>query len=321
VSARPDPRASAGDSRYGALTVVRIGDREVRLTHPERVVWPETGTTKQELIDYLLAIAPVLLPHLRGRATMLWRFPEGVDGPGWFQAQCRSRPPWVETHPIRGAKGDLLEYCVIEEAATLAWLANLGTIELHPHGWIVDRPGEPLAIVFDLDPGPPAGLREAARVAIEIRERLRADGFHPVAKTSGALGLHVAAGAAPGSSFDETKAYARRLADDLEGSASGSVIARSSRRERAGLVYVDWIQNDRNRQLVAPYSPRATPIPQVSTPLTWDEVEGAAAGHLGPLRPSFPEVIERVERLGDLWHLRSPDVSSPRVTVETGGSS
>jgi bifunctional non-homologous end joining protein LigD len=195
---------------------------------------------------------------------------------------------------------------VIEEPATLAWLANLGTIELHPHGWTVDRPAEPLAIVFDLDPGPPAGLQEAARVALEIRDRLRADGFHPVAKTSGALGLHVAAGAAPESTFDETKAYARRLADDLEGFDPTSVIARSSRRERAGLVYVDWIQNDRNRQLVAPYSPRATPIPQVSTPLTWDEVEGAATGHVGPLRPSFAEVIDRVERLGDLWRLLPP---------------
>jgi bifunctional non-homologous end joining protein LigD len=286
--------------------VVRIGDREVRLTHPERVIWPETGTTKRELIDYLLAIAPVLLPHLRRRATMLWRFPEGVDGPGWFQAQCRSRPPWVETHAIRGARGDLLEYCVIEEPATLVWLANLGTIELHPHGWTVDRPAEPLAIVFDLDPGPPAGLREAARVALEIRERLRADGFRPVVKTSGALGLHVATGAAAQSTFDETKAYARRLADDLERSDANSVIARSSRRERAGLVYVDWIQNDRNRQLVAPYSPRATPIPQVSTPLTWDEVEGAGTGHVGPLRPSFAAVIDRVERLGDLWRLLPP---------------
>ena len=315
MSDRADPRVVAGVRRDGPVTLARIDDRDVRLTHPERVVWPATGTTKRELIDYLLAIAPVLLPHLRQRATMLWRFPEGVDGPGWFQAQCRSRPPWVETHAIRGGKGDLLEYCVIEERATLAWLANLGTIELHPHGWTVDRPTEPVAIVFDLDPGPPAGLREAARVALEIRDRLRADGFHPVAKTSGVLGLHVAAAVAPGTSFDETKAEARRIADELERSASGSVIARSSRQERAGLVYVDWIQNDRNRQLVAPYSPRATPIPQVSTPLTWDEVEAAATGHLGPLRPSFREVIDRVDRLGDLWQLRPPDA---RISARSG---
>ena len=283
-----------------------IGDREVRLTHLDRVVWPATGTTKRELIEYLLAVAPVLLPHVRRRATMLWRFPEGVDGPGWFQAQCRSRPPWVATHPIRGARGDLLEYCVIEEPATLAWLANLGTIELHPHGWTVDRPLEPTALVLDLDPGPPAGLAEAARVALDIRERLVGDGYDPIVKTSGGLGLHVAVGIPTGSSFDELKAAARALAEDLERDAPNLVIARSARADRAGRVYVDWIQNDRNRQLVAPYSPRATPIPQVSTPLTWDEVAGAATGDTNPLRPTFGEVIERIARLGDLWTLRPP---------------
>src|SRR5690242_11253748 len=164
----------------GTVTAARIGDRDVRLTHLDRVVWPATGTTKGALLEYLLAIAPVLLPHLRRRPTMLWRFPEGVEGPGWFQAQCRSRPSWVETHTVRGARGELLEYCLIEEPATLAWLANLGTIELHPHGWTIDRPSTPIAIVFDLDPGPPAGLVEAARVALAIRDRLRAARLDPV---------------------------------------------------------------------------------------------------------------------------------------------
>jgi bifunctional non-homologous end joining protein LigD len=288
------------------MTSIRIGDRDVRLTHPDRVVWPASGTTKGELIDYLLAIAPMLLPHLRHRPTMLWRFPEGVDGPGWFQAQCRSRPPWVATHAIRGARGDLLEYCVIEEPATLAWLANLGTIELHPHNWLIDRPDAPIAIVFDLDPGPPAGLVEAARVALAVRDRLRSVGLAPVVKTSGALGLHVAAGIPPSISFDALKHDARSLAEDLAAEQPDGVIARSTRSARPGRVYVDWIQNDRNRQLVAPYSPRATPIPMVSTPLRWDEVEEAASGDVRGLRPSFTGVLDRVERFGDLWRLDRP---------------
>ena len=288
------------------MTAIRIGDRDVRLTHPDRVVWPASGTTKGELIDYLLAVAPLLLPHLRHRPTMLWRFPEGVEGPGWFQAQCRSRPSWVETHAIRGARGDLLEYCVIEEPATLAWLANLGTIELHPHNWTIDRPSAPIAIVFDLDPGPPAGLVEAARVALAIRDRLASVGLDPVVKTSGALGLHVAAGVSSSTSFDALKQDARSLAEQLAAEQPDRVIARSVRADRSGRVYVDWIQNDRNRQLVAPYSPRATPIPMVSTPLRWEEVEAAASGDVRGLRPSFSAVLDRAERFGDLWRLDRP---------------
>lgn len=294
------------------MTAARIADREVRLTHLDRVVWPATGTRKGELIEYLLAIAPVLLPHLRRRATMLWRFPEGVDGPGWFQAQCRSRPSWVETYPIHGAKGDLLEYCVIDEPATLAWLANLGTIELHPHNWVLDRPTEPTAIVFDLDPGTPAGLVDAAAVALQVRNRLLADGLDPAVKTSGALGLHVVSAIKAGMTFDATKHLARSIAEHLERDAPDGVIARSERAARPGRVYVDWIQNDRNRQLVAPYSPRATPVPMVSTPLPWDEVEAAADGDIRGLRPSFDEVVARVARFGDLWLPAGPDQRSIR---------
>ena len=281
--------------------VVSIDGRSVRLTHLERVVWPETGTAKRELVEYLLAIAPMLLPHLAGRATMLWRFPEGVAGPGWFQAQCRSRPSWVATHDVIGARGDLLRYCVIEERATLAWLANLGTIELHPHNWTVERPAEPTALVFDLDPGPPAGLVEAAQVALLVRERLVDLGRSPVVKSSGGLGLHVACPLEPGRTFDETKAFARSIAEALATERSELIVARSVRAERSGRVYIDWIENDRNRQLVAAYSPRATPIPTVSTPLAWQEVEAAAEGRVIGLRPSFAEVLDRVERLGDLW--------------------
>src|SRR3954451_15264472 len=298
---------------------VEADGRVVRVTHPDRVVWPATGTTKRELVAYLLAVAPVLLNHVRRRATMLWRFPEGVDGPGWFQAQCRSRPPWVDTFEVRGKRGDVLRYCVIDEPATLAWLANLGTIELHPHGWTVAQPDTPTHLVFDLDPGPPAGLREAADVALTIAARLRSIGLDPAAKTSGALGLHVAAAVDAETTFERAKAFSRSVAEKLAAETPDTVIARSDRIARAGRVYVDWIQNDRNRQLVAPYSPRATAIPQVSTPLTWDEVDGAATGHLGPLRPSFWEVIERVERYGDLWRLLPPEAVRPRAAVETAG--
>lgn len=282
-------------------TVQEISGREVRVTHPERVVWPRTGTTKGELIDYLLAVAPVLLPHLRDRATMLWRFPEGVEGPGWFQAQCRSRPDWVPTHDIVGRRGDVLHYCVIREPGTLAWLANLGTIEFHPHQWRTTATTDPASLVFDLDPGPPAGLPEAASVALDVARRLRAIGLEPLVKTSGSLGLHVVVPLAPGSTFDATKAFARRLAEEIAAARPDAVVATSEREARAGRVYVDWIQNDRNRQLVAPYSPRATPIPGVSMPLTWDEVDAACGGEIAGLRPSLDGMLRRLASVGDLW--------------------
>src|SRR5215207_3495612 len=182
-AAETGPGSGAGPAE--PETWVDVGARRVRVTHPERVIWPVTGTTKRDLLGYLLAVAPVLIPHLRDRATMLWRFPEGIDGPGWFQAQCRSRPDWVPVHEVVGRRGDTLRYCVLDEAATLAWLANLGTIELHPHGWTVGRPEEPSAVVFDLDPGRPAGLVSAAGVALAVRDRLIAHGLTPVVKTSG----------------------------------------------------------------------------------------------------------------------------------------
>ena len=284
-----------------AAVDLELDGRTVRITHPRRVIWPATGTEKLTLVEYLVEIAPVMLPYLRHRPTMLWRFPEGVDGPGWFQAQCRSRPPWVATHDIVGRRGDLLRYCVIDEPATLAWLANLGTIELHPHGWTVDRPDEPSALVIDLDPGPPAGVREAAVAARLAADRLRSAGLQPVVKTSGRSGLHVAAALGPGERFDRVKAMGRSLADELAEARPDLLIARNDRADRAGRVYVDWIQNDRNRQLIAPYSPRATPIPTVSMPLTWDEVDAAADGHVSALRPSFRSMLRRVERIGDLW--------------------
>lgn len=283
------------------VVVLSIGGREVRVSHADRVIWPVTGTTKRELIDYLVAVAPVLLPHLRDRATMLWRFPEGVDGPGWFQAQCRGRPEWVTTHDVVGRRGETLRYCIIEEPATLVWLANRGTLEFHPHLWRAQAPTTPSTLVFDLDPGPPAGLRETALIAVMIRDRLVAAGLDPRVKTSGSLGLHVVAPVAAGATFEETKNHARTLAEESALERPDLVVARSGRAARTGRVYIDWIQNDRSRQLVAPYSPRATRIPGISTPLTWDEVEAAAGGHVGGLRPSLSGMLRRLETVGDLW--------------------
>jgi bifunctional non-homologous end joining protein LigD len=283
-----------------ASTEIVVGGRRIRVTNPDRVLWPETGFTKAAMLDYYLAVADAILPHLRGRGITLRRFPEGVDGPGWYQANCRGRPPWVSTHDVRGKGGEPLRYCLVEEPATLAWLANLGTIELHPFLALAHRPDEPTALVLDLDPGPPASLVASARVALILREFLAALGLAAVVKTSGSLGMHVYAPLAPGHTFEATKGVARALAELLAKREPDLVVNTVSRSQRAGRVFIDWVQNDASRSTVAPYSLRATPWPLVSTPLTWDEVrEAVAAGRGDRLLFAPREVLDRIGRLGD----------------------
>jgi bifunctional non-homologous end joining protein LigD len=279
--------------------------RAITATHRERVLWPAAGWTKGDMLDYYAAIAPALLPHLKDRGLTLARFPEGVEGTGWMQADCRGHPDWMRVQLVEGKRGQRFRYCLIDDVAGLLWAANLGTIEFHPFLATADRADEPSWLVLDLDPGPPAGLHEASMVALAVRDRLESAGLRTVAKTSGSLGLHVYGPLAPGHSFAQTKAYGRALAARLASEHPDLVLDRVDREARAGRVYVDWVQNDRNRQMVAAYSLRVTEWPSVSTPVAWEEVEEAAAGRrLGrrpPLRWRPDEVLERVSRLGDLF--------------------
>lgn len=292
--------AAAGE-RDGTETL-EVDGRAVRLTHPDRLLWPETGTTKRDLVAYYLEMAPVLLPHLRGRALTLGRWPEGVDRPGWLQADCRGRPDWLPVfETVTKRRGGRFAYCMVEDRAGLAWLANLGTIELHPFPALVSSPDAPTALMVDLDPGPPAGLLDAARVALEVRRRLEADGLRPLAKVSGMLGLHVVTPLAPGQTFAAAKAYARRLARDLSAAHPSHVTDRMARDQRPGRVFIDWVQNDPSRSTVAAYSPRAARWPVVSMPVTWREIEAAlAAAAPGRLVFTMADAVARVRELGDL---------------------
>src|SRR5215213_2044334 len=196
-------------------TFIEVDGRTIRVTNPDRVLWPRTGTTKRELIGYYLDVAPVLLPHVVGRGLTLGRWPEDVEHTGWLQAECRGRPEWLPVHEVTTRAGGRFGYCMVEDRAGLAWLANLGTIELHPFLARTDRPDEPSFLVFDLDPGAPAGLADAARVALDIRRRLDAAGVASWPKASGVAGLHLYAPLRDGHTFGETKAFARALAAEL----------------------------------------------------------------------------------------------------------
>lgn len=272
----------------------------VELRRPDKVLWPATGFTKADLRAYYEAIAPVLLPHLADRPLTLARFPDGVEVPGWYQTNCHHRPSWMRVAPVVGRRGQPLAYCLIDDVAGLAWAANAAAIELHPFLARAAAPDRPLVVVFDLDPGPPADLLTCARVALAVRACLAQRGREAYVKTSGAAGLHVVALARPRETFAETKPLARAIAEEVGAALPALTVATMARAARAGRVYIDWRQNDANRSTIAPYSPRATRVPLVSAPVTWDELEEAlTAGEARRLAFAPADVLSRVQRSGD----------------------
>jgi bifunctional non-homologous end joining protein LigD len=274
----------------------------VVLTSPDRVLWPERGFTKGQMVAYYEAVAPVMLPHLARRPMTLYRAPEGIDTAGWYQTECRGAPSWMATVEVRGARGAGQRYCVIETLDGLLWAANRGAIEFHPLPTRIDRLGEPTAVVFDLDPGPAASIADCCRVALLLRDALDGSGLTPVVKTSGSAGLHVVAAIAPGQTFAASKQFVREHARTLARQHPSLVVDRSVRAERHGRVFVDWVANDLVRSIVAPYSLRAVAWPVASTPLNWEEVAATAERGTGEGMWFLPgAVLGRVERHGDLF--------------------
>ncbi len=276
---------------------VHIEGRTLALSNLEKVLYPETGFAKAQVVDYYARIAPVILPHLRGRPLTLVRYPDGVAGKSFFEKRRPpSAPEWVET-------GGDLGSVLCDEPATLVWLANLAALELHTHQHTVADPDRPTAVVFDLDPGPPATVLDCARVALDVRQILNRLGLTAAVKTSGAKGLHlsipIGAGAA---SSETTKRFALAVGRLLAESQPERVTVAMAKDQRHGKVFVDWSQNDRHKTTVAAYSLRARPRPTVSTPVTWSEVEDALHTD-DPTRLQFEAdaVLERVDRLGDLF--------------------
>jgi bifunctional non-homologous end joining protein LigD len=270
---------------------VTIEGRTLELTHPERILWPETGTTKAEMLDYYATVARVMIPHVAGRPLMIWRWPEGVDHRGWDQFECRGRPSWMATYRLEMRKGEIAQTCVVSDAASLLWLANQGAIELHPFLARTDAFERPTTLVFDLDVGEPAGLVECARVALLLRSVLAAVALEAFPKTSGGVGLHVYVPLNTPVTYAETKAFARAVAGLLAREHPDLIVDRVTRALRYGKVFIDWSQNDERKQTIAPYSLRGRAEPMASAPVRWDEIEHAA-------------------RLGDARHLvlRASDV-------------
>ncbi len=289
---------------------VQIGERRVAVSNLEKILYPQAGFTKGQVLDYYARVAPALLPHLAGRPLTRKRYPDGVEGPSFFEKNApRGTPSWVRTVtlPVPGStkNRDTIDFVITDDLATLVWVANLASLELHVPQWRVDAQGKVLdadLLVLDLDPGAPATIVECCRVALLLRDALAADGITAYPKTSGSKGLQLYAPLRPTPS-EQASAYAHALARRLERSHGDLVLSDMTKRLRAGKVFIDWSQNAAAKTTVAPYSLRARPQPTVSTPVTWEEVEGCAAATSSEeagLVFTAPQVLERLERDGDL---------------------
>ncbi|MEU1602285.1 non-homologous end-joining DNA ligase [Micromonospora matsumotoense] len=283
---------------------VEVDGRALDLSNLDKVLYPEAGFTKGEVIDYYTRIAPVLLPHLADRALTRIRFPNGVTGGSFFEKNApAATPDWVrtETLPVPGSsKGrETIDYVVADDLPTLVWLANLAALELHTPQWRIGA--HPDLMVVDLDPGPPATLRQCCQVAILMRDRLTLDGVQAYPKTSGKKGMQLCCPISATQDAEVVSGYARRIAQELAQAHPALIVSKMAKNLRPGKVFIDWSQNNAAKTTVAPYSLRAQSVPAVSTPLTWDEVEAGAAGKRPSVKPYLAgEVLRRVEQWGDL---------------------
>jgi bifunctional non-homologous end joining protein LigD len=285
---------NVGEVRFGATTV--------KLSNLKKVLYPAAGFTKGEMIAYYLGMADYILPHLKGRKLTRKRYPDGVDKLFFFEKNCPTyHPDWVATSRVDSSKRENgLHYCVVENKATLAWLANLAAIEFHTLLSKGDDVTRPTYVVFDLDPGPPAGMLDCIRIGFRLRDMLAGFGLESFAKTSGGKGLHLYVPLNTPVTFDETKAFANAVARVLEKDDPKSVVSAMKKDLRGGKVFVDWSQNDEHKTTCCVYSLRARERPTVSTPVTWDELSAAAKKkNADGLVFEAPDVLKRVKKVGD----------------------
>jgi len=286
--------------------VVEVDGRELKLTNLDKVLYPAVGFTKGQMVDYYAKVAETMVPHLKGRAVTLRRFPEGVDDldSAFFEKRCpKHRPKWVKTTNVRaGPNAGNIDFCVCDGRPTLIWMAQLAAIELHPSLSLGRAPTRPTVLAFDLDPGPPADIVDCCRVGLRLREMFGHFGVQSFPKTSGSKGMQVYVPLNKKTSYDVTKPFAKAIAQLMEKQTPDLVVSKMKKVEREGKVMVDWSQNHRSKTTIAVYSLRARERPTVSTPVTWEEVEQAAdSGDGSHLVFEGCDVLERIEQHGDLF--------------------
>ena len=285
-------------ARTSPPQTVDVEGHRLQLTNLDKVLYPATGTTKGEVLHYLAQIAPVLLPHAANRPATRKRWPDGVEGQMFFQKNLESSTPsWVRRRTIQH-RSSANDYVLVNDLATLTWLGQTATLEIHVPQWQFGRTGvqhNPDRLVLDLDPGPGAGLPECAEVARWARSILAGMGLEPMPVTSGSKGIHLYAALDGKQDATATSAVAKELARYLEAEHPDLVVSDMKKALRGGKVLVDWSQNNGNKTTIAPYSLRGREHPTVAAPRTWEELDDPGLRHL-----TYQEVLERVERDGDL---------------------
>lgn len=294
-------------------TILKVGSREVAVSNLDKVFYPATGFTKGDVIHYYAQIAPVLLPHLKGRPVSLKRYPDGVEGEFFYEKQCPSHAPdWIKTAKVKKSDGGVIDYCLLNDLPSLVWAANIANLELHTFQHRAPALQRPTCLVFDLDPGPPADIRTCCEVACRIKSMFDALGLESFPKTSGSKGMQLLVPLNTAVTYDRTKAFARAVADALAGQFPDLVVADMKRSLRPGKVFIDWSQNDDKKTTASVYSLRAKEKPNVSTPLKWSEVKAALRSSSGSAKSrskskkailvfDTEDVLKRVKKWGDLF--------------------
>ena len=304
AATKPRSKAAPKPSSNALPSSLMVGKKRVELSNLQKVLYPEAGFTKGQVVDYYLRIAPYMLPHLKNRPLTLKRYPNGVNEMFFYEKRCPvHRPAWVTTGKVWSeGNNDYINYCVVNDAATIVWLSNLACLEMHTLLSRLPKVEVPTSMVFDFDPGPPADILDSIRVGLMMRDMLSRVGLESFAKTSGSKGLHLWVPLNTTVTFDQTKQFAHAIALLMEREHPKEVLSMMSKAQRKGKVFIDWSQNDDHKTTACVYTLRAKPQPTVSTPVTWDELESALKKR-DPARVSFTadQTLKRVEKLGDLF--------------------
>ena len=283
---------------------VEMAGRRLSLSNLEKNLYSSYGFTKAHVLEYYRRIAPFILPHLKDRAVTFKRYPEGVEKDFFYEKRCPSyHPAWVKTAEVPQEGGEPMTVCLVNDLETLMWAQNLASLEMHVPLARANSPERPDFMVFDLDPGDPAGLRECARVALILRDLLSRMGLASYVKTSGKKGLHVFVPLnRKEMTFEDTKTFSKAVAGIMQKHYPDLVTARMAKKERTAKVFINWSQNDASKTMICVYSLRAREKPTVSFPLEWGELENpAGSGDPERLQVIHGEALNRVEKKGDLF--------------------
>lgn len=278
---------------------ITVGRKKLRLTNLQKPFWPELNITKRDLLQFYIDLAPELLPHLKNRAMVMKRYPNGATGEFFFMKRAPSpRPPWIRTCAIEHASGSIIDFPIVQDLASLLWIVNLGCIDLNPWYARCDDVHRPDYLHFDLDPVPGAGFEQVLEAALRVREALEQRNLPCYPKTTGSRGIHIYVPIKRTVVQKQVWAFAKQLAKDLAAQFPSLITGEYRIANRpAGRVLVDYNQNAWGRTLASVYSVRPKPRATVSTPVTWTEVERGF--RIEDFR--IDNVPDRVRQLGDLW--------------------